>query len=114
MTLLEFLDRWDERRLRTRRPPRDIRQLIGFMFLAGYYALVWRFYDKEVPAANIELITACLLTLGPPVGIIVGAMFRTDRRDEQAAENTGKGFDALAEQAKAVQAATGTPPEPHP
>lgn len=101
MNLWEFLDRRDERRAISPRPPRDIRQFIGFMFLAGYYALVFAFLLKEVPAGNKELVNACLLTLGPPVGIIVGAMFRTDKREEIATDNTGAAFRAIEATAKA-------------
>jgi hypothetical protein len=102
MTLLEFLDRMGERRAaRPQRPARDIRQFIGFMFLMGYYVLVWKFTTGDVPKANIDLIRDAMLTLGPPVGLIVGAMFRSDAREEQATQNTGKAFDAL-------QAAVGT------
>jgi hypothetical protein len=74
MTLLEFLDRMGERRAaRPQRPARDIRQFIGFMFLMGYYVLVWKFTTGDVPKANIDLIRDAMLTLGPPVGLIVGA-----------------------------------------
>ena len=95
MTLLEFLDRWDERRLRKpERPLRDIRQFIGFAFLAGYYVMVWQFSRQALPEQNLDLIRDAMLTLGPPVGLIVGAMFRTDARDEQATRNTGIALDA--------------------
>lgn len=94
MTFLEFLDRRAERNARH---PRDIRQLIGFAFLAGYYVMVWRFTTGGIPKGNVDLIRDAMLTLGPPVGLIVGAMFRSDMRDEQAARNTGDAFKAVRE-----------------
>lgn len=107
MRLLEFLDRQLERQAQNPRQPRDIRQFIGFAFLAGYYAMVWRFIDQSnaLPEANLALIRDAMLTLGPPVGLIVGAMFRTDAREEQATANTGKFAEAFKEQAKAQQVA---------
>jgi hypothetical protein len=109
VTLLEFLDRMGERRAaRPQRPARDIRQFIGFMFLMGYYVLVWKFTTGDVPKANIDLIRDAMLTLGPPVGLIVGAMFRSDAREEQATQNTGKAFDALS----AAVAAPSVEPQP--
>lgn len=102
MNLWEYLDRVGERASRRApRPVRDIRQFIGFAFLAGYYVMVWRFATGEVPKGNLDLIRDAMLTLGPPVGLIVGAMFRTDAREEQATVNTGKFADAIKEQARA-------------
>ena len=106
MTVLEFLDRWLERRARNQRPPRDIRQFIGFAFLAGYYVIVWQFIRDAIPAANIGLVRDAMLTLGPPVGLIVGAMFRTDAREERATENTRAAFDAITATAQANPAST--------
>lgn len=109
MTFLEFLDRWDERRLRKpERPLRDIRQFIGFAFLAGYYVLVWQFALRTVPLPNVGLIRDAMLTLGPPVGLIVGAMFRSDARDEQATRNTGIALEAARTGAKAALASSGS------
>lgn len=114
MNLLEFLDRELERRSRNPRPARDIRQFIGFAFLAGYYLMVWRFLDMRdaVPETNLALIRDAMLTLGPPVGLIVGAMFRSDLRDEQAARNTGEAFKAVREVAANSAGPSGTPADP--
>lgn len=98
MTILEFFDRIGERRAnRPHRRPRDIRQFIGFAFLAGYYWMVYQFSQRALPAENLDLIRDAMLTLGPPVGLIVGAMFRTDAREEQATANTGEAFAAMRE-----------------
>lgn len=97
MRFLDFLDRELERRARHPRPARDIRQFIGFAFLCGYYVMVYRFAMGAVPKGNIDLIRDAMLTLGPPVGLIVGAMFRSDLRDEQTARNTGEAFKAVRE-----------------
>lgn len=105
MTILEFLDRWLDRRAQNPRPARDIRQFIGFAFLCGYYVMVWRFATGEVPERNTDLIRDAMLTLGPPVGLIVGAMFRSDLKDEQAARNTSEAFKAVREVAAGNAAA---------
>ena len=107
MTLLEFLDRMDERR--SKRKPRDIRQFIGFAFLLGYYVLVWVFASRTVPEANLDLIRDAMLTLGPPVGLIVGAMFRTSAKEEEATANTGRAFEAITAASKGP---SGTPDDP--
>lgn len=101
MTLLDFLDRALERRAQNPTRPRDIRQFIGFAFLGGYYWMVYQFSQRALPAENLDLIRDAMLTLGPPVGLIVGAMFRSDAREEQATENTGKAFSAVEAAAKA-------------
>lgn len=105
MTILEFLDRIGERRTRrmTARPhrPWDVRAFIGMLFLAGYYWMVWQFSQRALPQENLDLIRDAMLTLGPPVGLIVGSMFRNDIRDQQMTENTGRAFEAVTAAAKA-------------
>lgn len=101
MTILEYLDRVGERRAARMHRPRDIRQFIGFAFLVGYYVMVWQFTRGELPKENIDLIRDAMLTLGPPIGIIIGAMFRSDAREERATENTGKAFEAVKAAAQA-------------
>jgi hypothetical protein len=102
MNLWDYLDRAGERR--AKRPRRDVRAVVGFAFLAGYYWMVYQFSQRALPTENLDLIRDAMLTLGPPVGIIVGAMFRNDVRDEQAAENTGAAFRAVE-----AAAAAGSP-----
>jgi hypothetical protein len=109
----DLLDRMGERRLeRLRiqpRRPMDVKAFIGLLFLTGYYVMVWRFQTKTLPPTNLALIRDAMLTLGPPVGIIVGALFRSDVRDEIATQNSGKFADAVKEQAVATQAAVAAP-----
>lgn len=108
MTFLEYLDRIGERRAaRPIRPPRDIRQLIGAMFLAGYYLLVWQLARQSLPADNVGLIRDAMLTLGPPIGIIIGAMFRSDAREEQQTANTGEALRTIGKVAEAGGTGTG-------
>ena len=92
MTLWEYLDKRAERNA-TR--PMDARVIVGALFLFGYFALLTVLCFVAVPAANSELVNDALLVLGPAVGVIVGAMFRSDRRDEQATENTREAFRAM-------------------
>lgn len=110
MNILEFLDRIGERRAaRPIRPPRDIRQFIGAMFLAGYYVMVFRLSQQSLPPNNIDLIRDAMLTLGPPIGIIIGAMFRTDAREEQQTANTGEALRTIGKVAQAGQGGIGAP-----
>lgn len=83
----------------------DPRTWIGVLFIGGYYAVTITLIFIDTPEKNGNLLNNMMLQLGPPVGMIIGALFRTDRTDEKRAENTGKVMDAMAEQARATQAA---------
>jgi hypothetical protein len=74
--------------------------------------MVFRFASGAVPDGNIDLIRDAMLTLGPPVGLIVGAMFRSDAREERATENTGKMAAAIKATAEATAVPTGLPGDP--
>lgn len=92
---------------------KDPRIILGGGFILFYYASLWVIGFRIMPDANVALIKDAMLQLGPPVGIIIGALFRSDRADELRAENTGKGFDAIAAQVQANnEAATGKPDDP--
>ncbi len=107
MNLWDLIDRIGERRAANPRPQRDVRQFVGLLFLAGYYVMVYRFSMGAVPIANLGLIRDAMLTLGPPVGIIVGAMFRSDMKDEQTARNNGDALRTIREVAAGNQAPAG-------
>jgi hypothetical protein len=68
---------------------------IGALFIFGYYSVVVVLAFHGVPETNGNLINNAMLQLGPPVGLIIGALFRTDKTDEKRAENTGKALDAI-------------------
>lgn len=113
MNLWEYLDRRGERRAQHVRKPLDVRVLIGALFFAGYYFLVYRLLSTQAIASeNAPLVRDAMLVLGPPVGAIVNALFRTDARDEQATLNTGEAFRAQRAQAEATVAAAATTPAP--
>lgn len=107
LTFLELIDRMSERRARNpnKNSLPDIRQLIGAAFIFGYYLLVYKMASSLIPAENKDLIRDAMLTLGPPIGLIVGAMFRSDAREEQATKNTGTMIETFKEQAKAANTA---------
>lgn len=73
----------------------DARMWIGALFIFGYYAVVVILAFVGVPDKNANLINNAMLQLGPPVGLIIGALFRTDKADETRAVNTGKALDAI-------------------
>lgn len=109
MNVLEFLDRRHERKIayRAQLPyrPLDLKLLVGTLFFAGYYALVYLLVQRAIPGPNGPLVRDSLLVLGPAIGVIVGALFRSDRRDEEQTRNTGEAFRAVTAQAHATSAA---------
>lgn len=110
MNFWEYLDRRGERRARNPIFRFDTKTLIGFGFLAGYYVLVWTLMrSNDIPEKSVGLVRDAMLTLGPPVGVIVGAIFRSDTRDEAATANTARAFEAIKATA---QASTSTPADP--
>ena len=112
MNLLEYLDARHERRMAYKAQcgrPFDGKLILGALFFVGYYTLVFGFAFRDVPAANVGLLRDAMLVLGPPVGAIVNAIWRTDRRDEEQARNTGDGFRAMKAQAEATKAAVAAP-----
>ena len=116
MNLIEYLDRAGQRRLERWRiappRPRDTRMLVGTLFFAGYYGLVYFLINRVVPAENGPLVRDAVLVLGPVVGAIGSALFRSDVKDEIATSNTGTAFRALGKQADAtIAAAAATPPD---
>lgn len=102
MNVWDYLDRAGERA--ANRKPYDTRLVVGFSFLAGYYALIF-YLASRGSLANGDMVRDALLVLGPPVGAIVAALFRTDSRDEQQTLNTGRAFRAI----EATAAGGGTP-----
>lgn len=108
MNILEFLDRAGARHHERamRRGPTDYRIGVGVLFFVGYYLLVFAILRANVlPEANAALVRDAMLVLGPVVGAIGQALFRTDKRDEIAASNTGEAFRAQRAQAEATTAA---------
>ena len=114
MKFLELLDRVSERRheRKLKYPPRpmDSRMLVGSLFFLGYYILVFTLLKVIVPETNAPLVRDALLVLGPVVGAIGAALFRTDVRDEIATTNTGEFARASRAQAEATIAAATTAP----
>lgn len=98
MNFWDYLDRAGERRVQR---PLDTRLIIGFGFLAGYYALIFYLAAQRHELPNGDMVRDALLVLGPPVGAIVAALFRTDARDEQLTQNTRHAFSAIEATAKA-------------
>ena len=84
----------------------DPRMAIGALFIVGYYGTIWLLGFSQLPAPNVPLIKDALLQLGPPVGAIIYALFRSDRADEQRAATTATAFEAVK---AAAQAGTTSP-----
>lgn len=114
MKLLDFLDRVGERRLERWKQapprPRDTRLMVGVLFFLGYYTLVYAILKTAIPTENAPLVRDAMLVLGPVVGAIGQAIFRSDVKDEITASNTGAAFRSMGEQAKATVAAAQTTP----
>ena len=116
MRLLEYLDRVGQRRLERElvnpSRPLNVNGLIGVLFLAGYYLMVYALIRMDSPIANEGPVRDAMLVLGPAVGAIIQSLFRSDVKDEIAAANTGEGFRALGKQAEATVAAVAAPAAP--
>lgn len=80
----------------------DPRMWIGALFIVGYYAVIVILAFVGIPEKNGNLINNAMLQLGPPVGVIIAALFRTDKTDEKRADNTGKALDAITASANAA------------
>lgn len=64
-------------------PSFDGKLVIAAIFVLGYFILILRIADRTLPDGNINLIRDALLVLGPAIGVIVGALFRTTAADER-------------------------------
>jgi len=114
ITFLEYLDRAGKRRLERYRiappRPRDTRMAVGVLFFVGYYGLVWGLMQVVLPHENAALVRDAMLVLGPVVGAIGQALFRTDLKDELATQNTGEAFRANRAASEATKAAADSIP----
>jgi hypothetical protein len=114
MKFLDYLDRVGERRLERWRiappRPRDTRMGVGVLFFLGYYILVYAILRVAIPAENAGLVRDAMLVLGPVIGAIGQALFRTDLKDEIATQNTGEAFRANRAASEATKAAADSIP----
>lgn len=82
----------------------DPKLILGALFIACYYGTLWVIGFRLMPPDNVGLIKDAMLQLGPPIGIIIGALFRTDRLDEKRAETTQTALQGAREAVAAVTA----------
>lgn len=69
----------------TMAPRWDGKIFLAAIFIVGYYALIFRISGSHpVPVQNAQMIRDGMLVLGPPIGVIVGSLFRTTGADERA------------------------------
>lgn len=64
-------------------PTWDGKIVLAAIFIIGYFLLVLRLTDRSLPAENVELVKDALLVLGPPIGLIFHALFRTTAAEER-------------------------------
>lgn len=81
------------------------RFVLAAILLFGYYAIILTIAWQRSPIMNPDIVKDGMIVLGPPIGAVFGALFRTDATDERRADNTGKALDAIT----ATAAASGTP-----
>lgn len=114
MKLLDYLDRVGQRRLERYKisppRPRDTRMMVGVLFFLGYYILVFAMLKTVIPDENAPLVRDAMLVLGPVIGAIGQALFRTDLKDEIATQNTGEAFRANRAASEATKAAADSIP----
>ena len=110
----DFLDRIGERRNERYRisppRPRDSKLLTAVMFFMGYYILIFTMLKVVIPSENAPLVRDALLVLGPVIGAIGQAIFRSDLKDEIATQNTGEAFRANRAASEATKAAADSIP----
>lgn len=115
--ILEYLDRVGERKLELARispkRPKDMKLFVGVLFFLGYYIIVFTMLKIVIPAENGPLVRDAMLVLGPVVGAIGQALFRTDVKDEIATQNTGEAFRANRAASEATKAAADSIPNTH-
>lgn len=58
---------------------------LASLFVIGYYALViiMLLGKDELPQTKADIVRDAMLTLGPPIGIIIGALFRQTAAEER-------------------------------
>jgi hypothetical protein len=66
-------------------PKWDGKLVLAGFFIIGYYALVLIMAWRPLPTSNASLVHDAIATLGPVVGLIFGALFRTTGAEERNA-----------------------------
>lgn len=66
-------------------PKWDGKLVLAGFFIIGYYALVLIMAWRPLPTSNASLVHDAIATLGPVVGLIFGALFRTTGAEERSA-----------------------------
>ena len=66
----------------------DGRTFLGAVLIAGYMILINRLIGRtaELPSSAAALVKDSLLVLGPAIGVIVGAIWRTNGSEERTRE----------------------------
>jgi hypothetical protein len=64
-------------------PTWDGKLVLAGIFIIGYYGMVYTLAQRGLPTENKEIIRDAMLTLGPPIGVIVGALFRSTGAEER-------------------------------
>lgn len=116
---MQWLELWDrigqrrhERAMAKPYRPTDNRMLLAGLLFLGYYTLIFVLLKYAIPEKNEPLVRDALLVLGPVIGGIGVAIFRTDLRDELQTQNTGEGFRALRSSAEATKETAKSLPNP--
>jgi hypothetical protein len=93
------------------------RMIFGFLIIVGFIAIVHEFiyrHDALKPEI-VTIIASAIGTLGAAIGIIVQAIWRTDRTDKQQAQTTATLANTLASAVASQSPSPPTiPPNPQP
>ncbi|MES2903222.1 MAG: hypothetical protein V4696_03470 [Pseudomonadota bacterium] len=94
-------------------PRWDAKVLLAAGFFAGYYYLVARLIGRTepMPADVGQLVRDALLVLGPAIGVIVGATWRTTISDERSAARRSEDLRTAIETPSAPPALPAPGPE---
>lgn len=75
------------------------RMVFGLLIIGGYLGCMAALSAFKLPAPNLNLISQGVGSLGTAVGVIVAAIWKTDKTDKQAAESIASLSATVASQA---------------
>lgn len=86
------------------------RMIIGVMIIVGYFGIGAVAVFSDFNADQLQLTRDVLLTIGPLLGVIVNSIWRSDKRDEQAANTAAMFAEKLPTLTETSREAEPTPP----
>lgn len=79
------------------------RMVFGLLIIGGYLGCMGALTMFHLPAANLNLISQGVGALGTAVGVIVAAIWKTDKSDRQNADTVSTLASVVASQSQSPQ-----------